>query len=46
MTIPNPVDLGHPHSTGDNWQFGVRPSETLDAAEVEIVEGPVQEEAS
>lgn len=30
--------LGDPDSTGDNWQFGVRPAEVLDAAGVEIIE--------
>lgn len=33
-------DLGQPDSTGDNWQIGVRPAESLDAARVEIVKGP------
>ena len=34
------IDVGAPHTTGDNWQFAVRPAESLDAAEVEIVTGP------
>lgn len=34
------IDIGAPRTTGDNWQFAVRPAESLDAAEVEIVTGP------
>ncbi len=34
------IDVGAPRTTGDNWQFAVRPAESLDAAEVEIVTGP------
>ncbi|HWI96233.1 MAG TPA: hypothetical protein VNS60_09230 [Solirubrobacterales bacterium] len=34
------IDVGPPDKTGDNWQFGVRPSESVDAAKVEIVTDP------
>jgi hypothetical protein len=34
------IDVGPPNSTGDNWQFGMRPAEGLDAAQVEILTEP------
>ena len=34
------IDVGAPRTTGDNWQFAVRPAESLDAAQVEIVTDP------
>jgi hypothetical protein len=34
------IDFGHPDKTGGSWQFGLRPAESLDAAEVEIVSTP------
>jgi hypothetical protein len=34
------IDVGHPDRNGDNWQFGIRPAESLDAARMEIVSTP------
>lgn len=34
------IAIGYPRRTGDNWQYAVRPAESLDAADVEIVGEP------
>jgi hypothetical protein len=34
------IEVGSPRRTGDNWQYAVRPAESLDAAEVEILTEP------
>lgn len=34
------IEFGSPRRTGDNWQYAVRPAESLDAADVEILTEP------
>ncbi len=34
------VDLGPPPNNGATWQFGARPSDALDAANIEIMVNP------
>lgn len=42
MPTLSPIDPD-PVNTGDDWQFGVRDSDRLDAAKIEIIEGPATE---